>query len=34
MGEEKKAESAFHFFAVNLLEKLVEVFRGILTSKF
>jgi hypothetical protein len=32
MGEEKKAESAFHFFAVNLLEKLVEVFRGLLTS--
>jgi hypothetical protein len=34
MGEEKKAGSAFHFFAVNLLEKLVEVFRGILTSNF
>lgn len=35
MGEEKKAakgEFTFHFFAVNLLEKLVEVFRGILTS--
>lgn len=37
MGEEKKAakgEFTFHFFAVNLLEKLVEVCRGILTSKF
>jgi hypothetical protein len=34
MGEEKKVESTFHFFAVNLLEKLVEVFRGLLTSNF
>jgi hypothetical protein len=37
MGEEKKAakgEFTFHFFAVNLLEKLVEVCRGILTSNF
>jgi hypothetical protein len=34
MGEEKKAGSTFHFFAVNLLEKLVEVCRGILTSNF
>ena len=34
MGEAKKSESTFHFFAVNLLEKLVEVFRGILTSNF
>lgn len=34
MGEAKKAESTFHFFAVNLLEKLVEIFRGILTSNF
>jgi len=37
MGEEKKAkkgEFTFHFFAVNLLEKLVEFFRGILTSNF
>ena len=34
MGEEKKSGSTFHFFAVNLLEKLVEVFRGILTSNF
>ncbi len=34
MVEEKKLESTFHFFAVNLLEKLVEVFRGILTSNF
>lgn len=35
MGEEKKAkkgEFTFHFFAVNLLEKLVEIFRGILNS--
>jgi hypothetical protein len=37
MGEEKKAakkESEFHFFAVNMLEKLVEIFRGIMTSNF
>jgi hypothetical protein len=37
MVEEKKAtkgEFTFHFFAVNLLEKLVEVFRGILTPNF
>jgi len=27
MGEETKAGSTFHFFAVNLLEKLVEVFK-------
>ncbi|UCH96616.1 MAG: hypothetical protein JSV88_07135 [Candidatus Aminicenantes bacterium] len=35
MAQEKKsAESTFHLFAVTLLEKLVEVFRGILTSNF
>jgi hypothetical protein len=27
-----KAEPTFHLFAVNLLEKLVEVFRGLMTS--
>lgn len=34
MGKQKNAESTFHFFAVNLLEKLVEVCRGLLTSNF
>jgi len=36
MEKEKKSAKAdfkFHLFAVNLLEKLVEVFRGIMTSK-
>jgi hypothetical protein len=35
MEKEKKAaktEPTFHLFAVNLLEKLVEVFRGLMTS--
>lgn len=37
MAQAKKAAKAgltFHLFAVNLLEKLVEVFRSILTSNF
>lgn len=37
MAQAKKSEGkgcTFHLFAVNLLEKLVEVFKGILTSGF